>query len=58
MKCETTYIGESNRPFEVRKEQHQGNVRMHEYKELKTVKDITRNKDHSRNWDGSKIINE
>lgn len=47
--CSYTYIGETERPFEVRKEEHQGNVRRREYKKSKIVKHVTRNKNHSIN---------
>lgn len=54
--CNATYIGETERPFEVRKEEHVGYVRRRDYKQSAIVKHITRNRGHSMNWDNSKMI--
>ena len=55
-KCNSTYIGETERPFIVRREEHEGHVRRREYKQSSIVKHLTRNRNHNINWDNSKII--
>lgn len=52
--CPATYIGETERPFTVRKDEHEGYVRRKEYKKSAIVKHITRNRSHSINWDNSR----
>ena len=54
--CNSTYIGETERLFVVRKEEHEGYSRRREYKKSAIVKHITRNRKHRINFDESKII--
>lgn len=54
--CPSTYVGETERPFEVRKEDHEGYLRRREYKQSAIVKHLTKTRNHSINWNNAKII--
>ena len=53
--CNASYIGETKRPFGVRKKEHQGNVKNGQTEKSNVARHCW-SKDHKMNWDEMKII--